>query len=344
MCDTGVAMKNPTTNDRISASRFTARFGGRFLCRSPPAAIFFCRVFLPGSPRPLFRSPSTFFDLVFPMNEQVNMAGRYAACAAFVLLWTIGGFLLHLNPVAFQLAGLPLMAVFQLAVARRSVGQVWARDAAGFRVDGRTALLAAGLFVVVAVLVWQGWGRVCGKQDIPSFLLLLLVAVLPGAFALRQQRAADLRRAAVVIVAAAVIRVAWRVAWAPTFDGAVIFPADRIPGFIADGLAEFIALFLVDEVAFRGVLDPYLCWTGEGRVQAWCSAIFISILWGFWHLPAYNPAAKTLGQLIHAINPTIFLQVIFGTALTFCSRVSRTLVPSAAVHGLGNAYVLALIK
>lgn len=36
MCDTGVAMKTPTTDDRITTSRFVARFGGRFLCRSPP--------------------------------------------------------------------------------------------------------------------------------------------------------------------------------------------------------------------------------------------------------------------------------------------------------------------
>ena len=36
MCDIGVAMKTTTTDDRISISRFVARFGGRFLCRSPP--------------------------------------------------------------------------------------------------------------------------------------------------------------------------------------------------------------------------------------------------------------------------------------------------------------------
>lgn len=36
MCDTGVAMKTPTTDDRLTTSRFIARFGGRFLCRSPP--------------------------------------------------------------------------------------------------------------------------------------------------------------------------------------------------------------------------------------------------------------------------------------------------------------------
>ncbi len=31
------AMKNPTTDNVLCTSRLVARFGGRFLCRSPPA-------------------------------------------------------------------------------------------------------------------------------------------------------------------------------------------------------------------------------------------------------------------------------------------------------------------
>jgi len=97
-------------------------------------------------------------------------------------------------------------------------------------------------------------------------------------------------------------------------------------------------------VAFRGVLDPYLRPDGSSRRHAWVSAIAVSVLWSIWHFPAYHPHAKTLGQLFAQLSPIDLFPVLWGVVLSFCARRSRTLAPTAAVHGLGNAYVLTLMK
>ena len=41
--------------------------------------------------------------------------------------------------------------------------------------------------------------------------------------------------------------------------------------------------FVLEEVAFRGALDAHVHHEGEGR--GWQSALFVSALWGLWHLP-----------------------------------------------------------
>ena len=270
---------------------------------------------------------------------------RYCECTALVLLWMAVGFYFHVSPMVYPLLGLPLVAAFQLAIARRPLAQLWARDADGFTIDRRSwaivALLAAGC--VVALLAERG--RVATGPGVRlKFSLLLVAALVPAAFALRRQRAADLRRALVVIAVAVSIRVAWRVVWAPTFDGATTFQMAKLPDFLTDFLCEFVALFLVDEVAFRGALDPHLAGAGKGRLHAWSSAVFVSILWSAWHFQVYHPGAKTFGQLLTQIGPHDFMPVIYGVALSFCARRSRTLAPTAAIHAAGNAYVLTLIK
>jgi hypothetical protein len=278
------------------------------------------------------------------MNE-ANLIRRYLECIGFVILWIAIGFYFHLSPIAFQLLGLPLIAIFQLAIARRPLVQLWVRDADSFRLDRQTWLIAAGLLVIGALALFSGRGRVAhGTEVRAQFFILFIAAALPAAVALRGQRSADLRRALVPMVAAIVIRVAWRIGWAPFWDGNYAFPLAKLPDFFADSVCEFVALFLVDEVAFRGALDPHLETAGSGRVHAWSSAIFISILWSAWHFPAYYPQAKSFLGLFTAVTWLSFVQIVFGPPLSFCARRSRTLAPSAAIHAMGNAYVLTLMK
>ena len=212
------------------------------------------------------------------MNDQANIVRRYLGCAAFVLLWMACGFYFHLSPIAYPLLGLPLIAGFQLAIARRPLAQLWARDAEQFRVDGQTLALAVGLLAMCVALLVLGRGRLAMSKDAPWALVLLAAAAIPAAFALRHQRAEKLRFALPIIAIAIVIRLGWRIAWAPTWDGSVMFPLAKLPDFFAEGLYEFVGLFLVDEVAFRGALDPHLEAAGAGRLHAWNSAVFVSIL------------------------------------------------------------------
>jgi hypothetical protein len=278
------------------------------------------------------------------MTSPAFIVRRYAECTAFVLFWIACGFYLRLSPIAFQLLGLPLIAGFQLAIARRPLAQLWVRGAEKFHLDRRTLAVAGVLFLVCFVLLFSGRGRVAAPNVRWQFSLLLAAAALPAAFALRRQRASDLRRALPFIVAALLLRVAWRVGWTPIWDGNYAFPLAKLPDFLVDALCEFVALFLVDEVAFRGALDPHLESSGTGRLHAWSSAVFGSILWAAWHFPAYYPHAKSFLRLFMEIGPISFIQIVLGPVLCFCARRSRTLVPSAAIHAVGNAYALTLMK
>lgn len=278
-------------------------------------------------------------------NVSATLARRYLECAAFVLLWVAAGFYFKLGLIAFQLLGLPLMVAFQLTVARRPLAQLWAQDADSFRLDRRTWVIAGGLFFVCAALFFARRGRVAATTDVQmQFAGLLLASILPAAFALRRQSAAALRRALGPLAIAVLFRVGWQVAWAPTWGGETVFPVSKLPDFLTDFCYEFVALFLVDEVAFRGVLDPHLASAGGGRLHAWCSAVFASILWSVWHFPAYHPKAKTFVELFTLVEMKDLLPVIFGVPLAFCARRARTLAPTSAIHAAGNAYVLTLMK
>jgi membrane protease YdiL (CAAX protease family) len=276
------------------------------------------------------------------MNNTVLLLRRYGECAGFVLLWMAIEHGFHLNPIPGQLIGIPLMCGFQLLVARRPIAQLWAFDAGRFRLDRRTLGVAAALVAVcgglLAVSRWPAPGR-DGRWEL---LALVVASALPAAFALRAQTAANLRRAVPFLLGALALRVAWYVAWRPGHVVPLV-PIHRLPDFAAIWVCEFVALFLVDEVAFRGALDPHLAAAGKGPVHATCSAVFISLLWSCWHLPAYNPDAPSFFALFGRINLFSVGIVLGGILLSFVARRSRTLVPSAAMHAFGNAHVLTAV-
>jgi membrane protease YdiL (CAAX protease family) len=172
-------------------------------------------------------------------------------------------------------------------------------------------------------------------------MLWLVAAALGGVIAgatLRAQRSDALRRAlpailvtalsfAIVFLLSALKRRGWPLL--PPIDATVVARA------VADAVLYFDVSFVLEEVAFRGVLDPYLLGDEHGANAAWASAIFSSALWGLWHLPvALAPGAADL--------PTIFRVVLFhaslGVLLCFVSRAAGTLAPAAAVHGLADAF------
>ena len=276
------------------------------------------------------------------MSNPTLLLRRYLECTGFVLLWMMAEHYLRLRPIPSQLLGIPFIAIFQLAVARRPLAQIWARDAEEFRVDRRTVEIAAALTFGCGVLLSLSNGRaVGGPWQKASLLVLVAASALPAAFALRQQRAAAFRRALPMLLLAVAFRIGLYAAW---HDGAVLIQAERWADFFATWLCEFVALFLVDEVVFRGVLDPHLLGAAKGRLHAWCSALFVSILWSVWHLPAYNPDATSFLALFDHITMFHLSVLVLGVLLTFCARAARTLVPTSITHAFGNAHILAMIK
>ncbi|HEU5229153.1 MAG TPA: CPBP family intramembrane glutamic endopeptidase [Ktedonobacteraceae bacterium] len=90
--------------------------------------------------------------------------------------------------------------------------------------------------------------------------------------------------------------------------------------------------FVVEEVFFRGALDTYLHRGEEG--VGWLSALFVSALWGLWHL-ARQP--MPMGQLLSMGAGLIISQVLVGVPLSLWWRTSGNLVVNNTAHALLDA-------
>lgn len=279
------------------------------------------------------------------MSKTANLpfVFRYFVCAAFVLFWMAVHFELKLSPLTGQYIGLPLILGFQLAIARRPFWNLWAFDASRLRLRKPYVILAVALLALAGILVSFASNRVLGGLE-QRFGLCTLVAfgVWPASFAIQEQSRANLRRALPWIVAAIGFGLIWRVAWAiASVTQHPHISSSRMEDLLTMWLCEFIGLFLFDEVAFRGALDPYLSGSESGRAHPWLSALFTGMLWALWHLPVYNRGATTfLGLFATAVRPFTISTTINGFFFAIIARRSRTLVPSAALHALGNAYLL----
>jgi membrane protease YdiL (CAAX protease family) len=178
------------------------------------------------------------------------------------------------------------------------------------------------------------------SRNLPVILwqLCCMTGAIAAGFALRQQSVEAARRAlpafAMVLWCGCVIMAAAALA-----QGKSPLPSrsDLVP-MLTDLALYFPVCFVLEEVAFRGVIDAHLFRPKEDleRRWAWTSAALSSLLWGLWHLPivpisgAADFAGKTFGVVV--VHMTV------GIPLAFCWRRGGTLVLPAAAHALIDAY------
>jgi membrane protease YdiL (CAAX protease family) len=101
------------------------------------------------------------------------------------------------------------------------------------------------------------------------------------------------------------------------------------------GLTRFLlgpVGFIVEEVFFRGGLDTYLHHGEKGT--GWLSAIYVSALWGLWHLQG---PALTQGHLLSTIVNLLVAQILLGVPLSLLWRKSGNLAFPDTAHALLEA-------
>src|SRR5262245_22320876 len=81
---------------------------------------------------------------------------------AFLGCWMALGWVLHLDANSYLLLGVPLTALFQRAIAGRSIRALWVRDPSRWRVDRATIVLACIIaaypgYVLVRSLPPRNW-------------------------------------------------------------------------------------------------------------------------------------------------------------------------------------------
>ena len=88
---------------------------------------------------------------------------------------------------------------------------------------------------------------------------------------------------------------------------------------------------MVEEVFFRGALDTYLHRGEEGI--GWLSAIFVSALWGLWHLPGQAKGPHLLSTVV----TLVIAQIAVGVPLSFWWRQSGNLTVNNTTHAFLDA-------
>ena len=107
-----------------------------------------------------------------------------------------------------------------------------------------------------------------------------------------------------------------------------------------DGLRSFAlylpVCFMLEEVFFRGGLDSYL--TRGGTRAPWLSAVFLSAVWGWWHLPILPMRGEHhLTQLLAAVVTLPLVHCGVGVFLSIFWRRSGLLLVPVFAHAFIDA-------
>jgi membrane protease YdiL (CAAX protease family) len=115
-----------------------------------------------------------------------------------------------------------------------------------------------------------------------------------------------------------------------------VFSWARLPFFLQQFALMFPMCFVLEEVAFRGALDPHLAPSPVRWRFGWVSAVFVSAMWGLWHLPLQSFGSPA--ECVRYADLDLGVHVLIGVPLSFCWRTSGTLVLPCAAHGLIDAF------
>lgn len=258
-----------------------------------------------------------------------NRVWRFAIAATVVGLWMGFGFVLQLGANPYLLAGIPLTLAFQVLIAGRPVTSLWVLDGRRFHLDGRAAVVAVALAILPLYITISG---VAGGRIVDvAYGLAALAGAAPAAFALRAMD--DVARRALVrsILTAGLIGGGLFLLNAVLSRGAgfIVNPAGAARAFGLSLLLYVPVGFVLEEVFFRGALDTYV--RGAQLANDRASAVFVSFLWGLWHLPL------VIGIGLGQVALILAFQLIVGVLLTFPWRLSGNLAVPGLTHALIDA-------
>ncbi|WP_392545308.1 type II CAAX prenyl endopeptidase Rce1 family protein [Oryzobacter telluris] len=254
---------------------------------------------------------------------------RLVEAVAFVAVWMTIGYLFRLSANGYLLLGVPLTAAFQLLVRRRPLRELYAGGTSRFALSRRGVVMAIVLAIVPTYYAVQA--AATGDWTLFAWNMAAVAGAVAAAFSLRAGTVLGALRSAAVPIAIGAS------GFAIVFFIVHVVTGTPLPVLAALGaLAKYTALyfpatFLLEEVAFRGALDAHVHHDGDSR--GWQSAVFVSALWGLWHLPVSSlnlPLPLVVAELV-------VVHVLLGVPLSFAWRGSRNLAGPALAHAVNDA-------
>ncbi len=262
---------------------------------------------------------------------------RATEAIGFVAVWMAAGYLLPVSSDGYLLLGIPLTVAFQLFVRRRPLRDLFAPSRSRFAWDGKALAMAAALALLPAV---HAVGAVLSHDwVVAGWYLAAAVGAVCAAFALRTGTVLGALRSAALPIAIGATGMALVYSAIHIVAGVPLSAAAAVATVVKYTALYFPATFLLEEVSFRGAIDTHVH-VDHGQ-RGWRSAVFVSALWGLWHLPV----SYALPMPVQAVE-LVVVHVLLGVPLSFAWRRTRNLAGPALAHAANdavrNAFMLGL--
>jgi hypothetical protein len=265
-----------------------------------------------------------------PKNQLI----RSTQAILFVGVWMAIGWLFHLAANSYLVVGVPLVVAFQILVRKEPLVTLWIRDTDRFRLNGLGMILGLGLAVLPTVRMIQPLRSASWLSHSPEILwyVCCIVGAFGAAFAFCQFKRRTWKELQFCLLTAGVIGsgtmvlgafVRWVILHKPiVLSGAVV----------VSGIQSFLlyvpVCFVLEEVVFRGAIDSHVFQAGDKG--QWWTAVFVSGMWGWWHLPLMKATQFSEWIMPLLVLPCVHIAV--GVFLSFGWRRSGNLAVSATTH------------
>ena len=272
-----------------------------------------------------------------PARPHASQRRRAAEAVAFVAVWMAAGYLLPISSDGYLLLGIPLTVAFQLLVRRRPLRELFAPATSSFSWDGKALAMAGALALLPAV---HAVGAATSHNGVlVGWYLAAVVGAVCAAFALRTGTVLGALRSAALPLAIGATGMALVYSAVHVAAGVPLPAAAAVAAVLKYTALYFPATFLLEEVSFRGAIDAHV--HEDQPERGWWSAVFVSALWGLWHLPV----SHALPLPLQAIE-LVVVHVLLGVPLSFAWRRTRNLAgpafAHAAIDAVRNAFMLGL--
>jgi membrane protease YdiL (CAAX protease family) len=277
-----------------------------------------------------------------PVLEAALPAKQFVRClqaVVFVAIWMAIGWVFHPDANSYLIAGVPLVMIFQIFVRKKPLVTLWIRDADRFRLDPLGIVLGFGMTILPGVRMVQ----TCRLADWPAHdpEILWYGCCIIGAFGagfgfsrFTKKTWSELGFCTLTagVIGGGTMLLGTLARWALLHKPIVLNGAMAMNGMESFMLYVPVC-FVLEEVVFRGALDSHVFQPGDKG--QWWTAIFISTLWGWWHLPITGAAG--FQQLMALIFLLPCIHVAVGVFLSISWRRGGNLAVPAAVHALIDA-------
>ena len=264
---------------------------------------------------------------------------RCLHAATFVGIWMIIGWVFRLGGNSYLVVGVPLVVLFQLLVRRKPLTTLWIRDAGRFRLGPLGIVFGVGMAILPSSQLIQTIRSADRWSHIPEILwyLCCIIGAFGAAFAFCRFSKWTWKELGFCMLTAGVIGCGTMVLGA-LLRSAISHASVQLNGGSAVTALQSFALyvpvcFVLEEVVFRGAIDSHVFQPGDKG--HWWTALFVSTMWGWWHLPIVGVAE--MKQLITLIVLLPCIHIAVGVFLSLSWRRSGNLAVPATVHAFIDA-------